>query len=411
LINRPGATITGAGLISSSFDNQGRLLLTDGTTLITNAFNNSGIIQLAENAASLSGGVITNSGQITGHGSTGNTISNASGTIEASGGTLILGGAVTNGAGGTISATADGKVFASQGLGTSSGLINLTGGTFDNNNHALTNSGQISGYGILRTSGLTNQGNITLATGVSTVNGGVTNQAGGHVEIAHGAAVFTGAVSNQGTFKTTGATVTFAGGFTNLGAYISDPSTQSFTDLVVMPTGFLVGGAGDVFQVSHSFSNQSTQNTSWNTRGAALVFNGAGSESVLLAGLDKGALYDGYADNFAWGTVELGSGAGLSIASGIGAKGALYAGVFALDGGLAQLASIVSDFNIYYDPLLAGNSYLGGQSYALTGAGFLIPTAVPEPETYAMLLAGIGLLGFIARHRKRMLSASNRRQL
>jgi hypothetical protein len=27
------------------------------------------------------------------------------------------------------------------------------------------------------------------------------------------------------------------------------------------------------------------------------------------------------------------------------------------------------------------------------------PTAVPEPETYAMLLAGLGLLGFVARHR------------
>src|SRR5207248_6737351 len=121
------------------------------------------------------------------------------------------------------------------------------------------------------------------------------------------------------------------------------------SDLVIVPTGYLVGGAGDVFQVSDSFVNQSTQNTAWNTRDAALVFNGASRESVLLAGLDKGALYDGYADNFAWGTVELGSGAGLSITSGIGAKGALYAGVFALDGGLSQLASILSDFNIYYD--------------------------------------------------------------
>ena len=26
--------------------------------------------------------------------------------------------------------------------------------------------------------------------------------------------------------------------------------------------------------------------------------------------------------------------------------------------------------------------------------------AIPEPETYAMLLAGLGLLGFIARRRK-----------
>src|SRR5207244_8489985 len=118
----------------------------------------------------------------------------------------------------------------------------------------------------------------------------------------------------------------------------------------------------------------------------------------------KGALYDGYADNYAWGTVELAASAGLSITA--PGNGALYAGVFALDGGLGQLASIMSDYNIYYDPLLAGNSYLHGQTYALTGAGFLIPTAVPEPEIYASLLAGFGLIGFLARRRKRLRSAS-----
>jgi hypothetical protein len=31
--------------------------------------------------------------------------------------------------------------------------------------------------------------------------------------------------------------------------------------------------------------------------------------------------------------------------------------------------------------------------------GYLL-TAVPEPETYAMLLAGLGLMGFVARRRK-----------
>jgi len=33
-------------------------------------------------------------------------------------------------------------------------------------------------------------------------------------------------------------------------------------------------------------------------------------------------------------------------------------------------------------------------------SGFVTVTAVPEPETYAMLLAGLGLLGFMARRRK-----------
>ena len=30
-------------------------------------------------------------------------------------------------------------------------------------------------------------------------------------------------------------------------------------------------------------------------------------------------------------------------------------------------------------------------------------TAVPEPETYAMMLAGLGLMGFVARRRKAVL--------
>ncbi len=61
-------------------------------------------------------------------------------------------------------------------------------------------------------------------------------------------------------------------------------------------------------------------------------------------------------------------------------------------------------------------SFTGGQvpgSYTLTVAGYKINTAlsgsyagslaispVPEPETYAMLLAGLGLIGFSARRRK-----------
>jgi len=53
----------------------------------------------------------------------------------------------------------------------------------------------------------------------------------------------------------------------------------------------------------------------------------------------------------------------------------------------------------YYDPTMTldlGN-YLGAQNAAVN----LAAAAVPEPETYAMLLVGLGLVGFMVRRRKR----------
>ncbi|HNU66408.1 MAG TPA: FxDxF family PEP-CTERM protein [Methylotenera sp.] len=65
--------------------------------------------------------------------------------------------------------------------------------------------------------------------------------------------------------------------------------------------------------------------------------------------------------------------------------------------------------NIYSDyiPLAAGkytvNFNYGPKVTSLTGGtytGGITVAAVPEPETYAMMLAGLGLIGFSARRRK-----------
>ncbi|MEB0136180.1 FxDxF family PEP-CTERM protein [Actimicrobium sp. CCC2.4] len=52
--------------------------------------------------------------------------------------------------------------------------------------------------------------------------------------------------------------------------------------------------------------------------------------------------------------------------------------------------------------LVSGNSFGSISSYSGTisvSAGSPIPSPVPEPETYAMMLAGLGLLGFAARRK------------
>ncbi len=398
LTNAYGGTISGKGTIASNFINNGGTVVVDsGTTAITKAFSNSGLIQLTNFTANLTGGAIANTGSIGGRGQVGNSISN-SGIIEAIGGTLTLGGAVTNNPGGLMTAGDGGKLLVSAGLNPNAGVINLTGGTFDNNNHALSNAGQISGYGAFRTGGLSNIGAMTLSGGTTTVQGDVTNQAPGQLTIAYNQAIFTGAVTNYGTVKTTDTTVTWAGSFTNSGAYFSDPSVNSFSDLTVSPSGNLVGGAGDLFEVSNDFINQSTQTISWNTQQAIISFiSGADQQHDLyLAGKDMGAASAGYAHNFAWGILDL-TAPSLTLRDGNTEDGgALYLGSILgvlLEG--SQVTNIFGNgFNLYYNPNLGDNDYLGGLTYGLKGGGLLMPgNPVPVPPSVVLFLSGlVGLL-------------------
>jgi hypothetical protein len=65
----------------------------------------------------------------------------------------------------------------------------------------------------------------------------------------------------------------------------------------------------------------------------------------------------------------------------------------------------VDRFSVSNDVLGVGSYYLqvGGNVLSTNGAHFdgnIALSPVPEPETYAMMLAGLGLVGFAARRRK-----------
>ena len=254
--NASDGVITGPGNISATFINQGTLFAPTGTTKV-GSFTNTGVIEMSGAAAQLgSGGTITNNALIEGFGKISDSVINSA-TIQPTGGTLNISGTLTNPAAGLLAASTGNTLLVSSGLAVNAGIISLTGGTFDNGNQPLNNTGQITGYGTLRTGGggLTNNNAVTFTGGTSTINGPVTNALNKTLIAKNDPAIFTGPVTNNGTILVTNTTITFAGPYSG-NAYISDPSTNIFQSSATITTGgSMTGGASDQFIFAGPFTN------------------------------------------------------------------------------------------------------------------------------------------------------------
>jgi hypothetical protein len=231
---------------------------------------------------------------------------------------------------------------------------------------------------------------VNNATGTTTLSGA-------------GTRVVNGSVENNGAWKVTGTAATYTGTFTNNGAYVSDPATQTFTDLIVDPTGYLVGGTGDVFNISNDFINQGT-NPLWNTDGAMLAFIfGTDSEhNFYLPGADSGP----GSESFAWQTLDI-TGQSIFLFDGNGIPGgALYVDeIMGLVISNSEITNIMggNGLTLYYDPNSPLMLALNGGIFSLNGGGLLTPGAATLPIPATLLFVVTGLNPFIRLRKKRLI--------
>jgi hypothetical protein len=352
-------------------ENPGLIYLNNGGVLdVAVVWTNTGAIAFSQGGR-LHGSPVHNTGPLEGSGVINPSVVNESGgTARAAHGLLALNGGLTNQPGGFVEAVAGGTLRVAGSM-LNKGVINPQGGVIDLQSNTLTNAGTMTGYGSYRAQSIVNGSRAIFQGGNVNIQATYINAAGATTEVALASASFFGPVTNQtgGVFKNTGSQLTFFEVFFNNGSYISDPATNTFhATLTLGPSGALVGGPGDVFVFSADLLSANPAGV--DLPEAALVFE-AGPHTFTLAGTAR------------VGLLQLKAGASVFLA---GAD--LLVGIFAADA-----AQFTTAQTIYYDP--AQNPALGGQSYALSGGGWLM--AIPEPST--ALLTLLGLAGLLFRRR------------
>jgi hypothetical protein len=376
--------------VSSYSQGTGRAYIDNSGLAATNLLRNVTVSVLGDTAASLTlfGGIYDGTiGSVAlGSGSSGSSVTS---TITNRGAVWLM----TNGAF-NIGSTAGTR-----------GFFVLNGGTNRTSRGASADTGEmrigstLGGTGTLTVvSGLlTADGDSSLsangAIAVGAVNGsvGTLNIFGGRVVVTNSAALGNNAtvrmgVRGQGFFNMTNGTML-------ADRFVLGTNAQSF-----------VVGKDALIEIKQAvaFSNVAplslTNNFAFD---GTLKFSPATAtmtQQFQLAGLDLGASFNGYSNNFAIGTLDLSSfGAGnrLRVVSpfNLPSTGLYVHAISAI-----ATNQLISSFNIYYEDVL--NPALNSETYALTGGGSLIPIiTIPEPS--ALLFACAGLWALFLRRRSR----------
>jgi len=386
LVNAAGGTISGNGLISVPFQNDGRLIVQAGTFALNYAVKNNGQMLLNSIDASVTGNTVTNWGRIEGLGQISNTLNNI-GTINAKGGTLTLSSTLSNAGTGIVAASRDATLFAANGMTPNAGKIQLSGGTLDNGGFALTNApgGIISGYGDLRSGLLSNNGLVLLSGGVSAVYSQVVANAGSQIILSGNSnTTFYGTVEVKRDAE----------------LRVSEGSVATFAAEVKQRSGSDVNGDGKMFYEgglsignSPGYGYIQGQVTFASSNSYMAEIGGVNACTALLCAEGSPQLDSSFDKLVVGGKLKLGGKLVLTSWNGFEAQAGQSFDL--LDWG--AVSGTFKSIDASGLKLAAGTQLDYSQLYT---SGEIRVTAVPEPQTCALMLAGLGLLAW----RRRRLS-------
>ena len=244
-----------------------------------------------------------------------------------------------------------------------------------------------------------------IVTGAGTLvqqgPGSLTTSLTGTIDASHAGALLTFnnasiSATNNGTWRPDGSDNAINAASAQLAGQVNPNVTIHFTDNIL---SFILN------LLSPLIENQLGQTTYAAARSvdlkltgnSAVAGDGSFNASSLTGAFTSGNINIGGLTNETWALAGLSS--SLGSGSGIFTHGIVDQLVLPFDWTFTQQYSLVGsgsapdlDYNVTAGTLDITAHYFG-QIVAAT-------QPVPEPETYAMMLAGLGLLGFAARHKK-----------
>ena len=406
-------TITNSGLIRGGSD-AGIAFTSQLASGFSHVINNlvGGIIQGGGSVASAiltaaDAVTVNNAGTIDGS-SSGKAITGGAGnlTVNITGGQAQVYGDLTGGASANNALTitpGSGNSFNYAGNVSNFGTANVGSGTV-NYSGTWTNAGTITNSGNFNNTGtITGAGTYVQAAGTTQNTGSFSqatlNVAGGtFAQLAGGSTTISGNTSNAGTLIINGGNAFSTGNFANTGNLVINAGAQ-------LVTGSFSQTAGSTVLNNGTIDPPTTVSVTGGTFGGTGTVDGSVSVSTASVLVGDGTLKvtGSYLQTSGVLSFMAGGRSFLQVAGGYNITGTTI--LFNFSGAVPSTFSIY-DF-IGGSGNLSNDEFLyeldGGPATSLAfdaSTGSFTVSAVPEPESYALLLAGLGLIAAVVRRRK-----------